>query len=308
MIEIRSALDEELHQILTLVLNRPGLRAREVKAQVKAFLSGVGGSRVPPEGLWVATEGKAIVCGAFCVDSPGKTSLVFIPAMSLHVEHQKTMEEVLRRLLQAGGRRGIRMFQAMVPPEAEEDADLLRVCGFQRLAELIYLERLSTLPIPSVPEASGIQWIPYDRSNHGLFAEVIRQTYVNSLDCPRLAGLRDIEDVIEGHKASGEFDPHKWFLVKHLDEYAGCLLLSSAAGRSGLEVVYMGLVPAFRGRGLGGVLLAKVMQLAFLERVAYVTVAVDASNEPACNLYVRTGFHETLRRVAWILTLNSKAR
>src|SRR3712207_8951894 len=35
----------------------------------------------------------------------------------------------------------------------------------------------------------------------------------SSLDCPALNGVRDMEDVLAGHKASGEFDPALWFLL-----------------------------------------------------------------------------------------------
>ena len=51
------------------------------------------------------------------------------------------------------------------------------------------------------------------RAVHALFAETILQTYRDSLDCPGLNGVRQIEDIIAGHKASGEFDPALWFLL-----------------------------------------------------------------------------------------------
>jgi mycothiol synthase len=257
-----------------------------------------------PGGRQGGAEGESLAAAAVCIDSPGRTSLVFIPPMRLHPRHNGLVVELLGCLIEAGRRRGVRLFQAMVPPAAEEDAYTLAAAGFSPLAELIYLHRLSTLPIPPYHEPEGLTWTCYDPPGHPLFAEIIQATYAESLDCPRLAGVRNIEDIITGHKAVGEFDPASWFVVSLLGRPVGCLLLTRLRSRSSMELVYMGLQPEARRKGLGKVMLARAIQLAKASGLANVTLAVDAMNAPARALYSRYGFCETMRRAAWVLTSN----
>jgi GNAT superfamily N-acetyltransferase len=287
---------------LALVLSQAGARPGEVQAQVEAFLSCLGADAIAPDAQWVAVEGESLAAAAICADSPGRTSLVFIPAMRLHPRHKGVVVELLRHLVEAGRQRGIRLFQAMVPVGANDDAYTVAAAGFNPLAELIYLQRLSTLPVPPHEESDGLTWTCYDGMRHPLFAEVIQATYAESLDCPRLAGMREIEDIITGHKAVGEFDPGKWFVVHLLGQAVGCLLLARLPRRSSMELVYMGLRPEARRKSVGKAMLARAVQLAKASRLAHVTLAVDALNTPARTLYQRFGFFETMRRAAWVLT------
>ena len=57
---------------------------------------------------------------------------------------------------------------------------------------------------------NGLEWSP---DTLEAIAALIEATYRDSLDCPALAGLRHIEDVMAGHKAAGLFSPHRWLLL-----------------------------------------------------------------------------------------------
>jgi ribosomal protein S18 acetylase RimI-like enzyme len=63
-----------------------------------------------------------------------------------------------------------------------------------------------------------------------------------------------------------------------------------------LELVYMGLVPAGRGRGLGRELVRFAQMLASEANCEELTVAVDARNAPALAIYQRAGLVEFDRR------------
>src|SRR4029453_18056559 len=110
---------------------------------------------------------------------------------------------------------------------------------------------------PAAPP--GMEVVTYSPATHALFSRTIAETYRHSLDCPALNGLRDMEDVLAGHKASGEFFPDLWFLCRErgaagadiAPEPRGVLLLSPMAQGDAVELVYLGLTPAGRGRGLG---------------------------------------------------------
>ena len=57
-----------------------------------------------------------------------------------------------------------------------------------------------------------------------------------------------------------------------------------------MELVYFGLVPAARGQGLGGRLLAKAELLARQQGRRRLIAAVDRQNLPALRLYAARGY------------------
>jgi len=291
-----------MSEVLTLVLNQPGIQARELEVQVEALLSYLQDRPSPADAQYVALAGRSLIAAVICLDSPGRSALVFVPSMQLRPRRRDVVIELLDRLVEAGRQRGVRLFHVLAPLDSPADAYLLAAAGFDRLAELIYLERPSTLPVRAEPDPADLTWTCYDRTTHQLFAEVIQSTYEGSLDCPQLFGHRDIEDIIAGHKDAGEFDPQRWFVLRERGQPVGCLLLARVRHRSALELVYMGLAPEARGGGLGKAMLRRALQVTLQAHFAYVTLAVDAANTPACALYRRFDFSETMRRTAWVLT------
>lgn len=291
-----------MSEVLTLVLNQPGIQARELEAQVKALLSYLQDRPSSADAQYVALAGRSLIAAVICLDSPGRSALVFVPSMQLHPRRRDVVIELLDCLVKAGRQRGARLFHVLAPLDSPADASLLAAAGFDRLAELIYLERPSTLPVRAEPDPADLTWTCYDQTTHRLFAEVIQSTYEGSLDCPQLFGHRDIEDIIAGHKDAGEFDPQRWFVLRERGQPVGCLLLARVRHRSALELVYMGLAPEARGGGLGKAMLRRALQVTLQAHFAYVTLAVDAANTPACALYRRFDFSETMRRTAWVLT------
>ena len=160
----------------------------------------------------------------------------------------------------------------------------------------------------------------YSPATHGLFATTIMETYRDSLDCPGLNGLRDIEDVITGHKSSGEFDPNLWFLLCEHGHNGnadggdpgptpvGVLLLSRVSRMETVELVYLGLVPAARGRGLGELLLKHALALVPAAGRSRLTLAVDAINAPAMRLYYRHGLQRVGARTAMMRELRPRGQ
>jgi ribosomal protein S18 acetylase RimI-like enzyme len=175
------------------------------------------------------------------------------------------------------------------------------------MAELQYLqaEVRRTFPAPALPD--GFDWITYAPAVHATFASTIVQSYRDSLDCPGLNGLRDIEDVIAGHKASGsEFDPMWWFLLRERGEPRAVLLLARTAAHGTAELVYLGLVPPARGRGLADAVMKQALHTVAASRSATtLALAVDAGNAPALRLYHRHGMRRIGSKVALMRQLQS---
>jgi ribosomal protein S18 acetylase RimI-like enzyme len=143
--------------------------------------------------------------------------------------------------------------------------------------------------------------VAYDDNRRAVFTEVIQATYEGSLDCVSLNRRRDIEDVLASHRAAGQFDPRHWLVgLNPQRKPVGVLLLAMIAERWACEVVYLGLLPAWRGRGLGGTLISKTLQVAREMAANTISLTVDARNLPARRLYEACSFRETSARDAWI--------
>ena len=154
-------------------------------------------------------------------------------------------------------------------------------------------ERVGAAACPSV----GFEWRPFEKILEAEFRAVLQATYVGSLDMPELEGARALDDVLESHKAAGRFVPERWRLGRVLGDAQAfaILLLAEIPGRNAWEVIYLGLTPAARGRGLGRAVLEHAVDLA-RGQVPWLELAVDLRNTPALRLYDSAGFVARERR------------
>lgn len=189
--------------------------------------------------------------------------------------------------------------QLLLEPEAAAKRALADDVGFRFLAPLCYLERDATYPWVDPPEPLSANWFHYEPHIHADFAGVVAATYAESLDCPELTGIRPIEDALEAHKAAGPFDPALWELVQVDGQLAACLLLSRVSDGEGLDVVYMGVVPSWRGRGVGELLLRRALVQCRARGARRLTAVVDERNGPARRLYERFRMTASARRDAY---------
>jgi ribosomal protein S18 acetylase RimI-like enzyme len=129
--------------------------------------------------------------------------------------------------------------------------------------------------------------------------DAMTRTYEDTMDCPELCGLRETADVLESHRAAGRFDPAMWFIVYWHDQPHGCMLLNRAPESRSVELVYVGLSPELRGKGLASRLLRIGINRC---RGAgdWLTCAVDRRNTPALWLYQRQGFLTVSERRAFV--------
>jgi ribosomal protein S18 acetylase RimI-like enzyme len=173
-----------------------------------------------------------------------------------------------------------------------------------RVTELLYLERDTATPLlpgdatprgaeggPTASPAPDFDWRPFDASIEAEFRAVLQATYLGSLDMPELEGTRGLDDILAGHQSAGLFVPDRWRLgrIPGEPEAAAVLLLAEAPGRDAWEVVYLGLTPAARGRGLGRAAIRHALELA-RGHAPVLELAVDLRNTPAVRLYQSTGF------------------
>jgi ribosomal protein S18 acetylase RimI-like enzyme len=167
------------------------------------------------------------------------------------------------------------------------------------LAILTYLE-VSQLVIESKHLAENITFRSMKNTTEAELQWLLQKTYIDSLDCPQIHGMRRIQDIIAGHREQGTYDEELWTIAEFDGKLAGVLLLNRVPEMGCMELAYVGCVPEARGCGLGDALIELAMQQAADCGLPRITLAVDSENLPAFELYRRWGFRETRKRYTMI--------
>jgi mycothiol synthase len=299
-ITCRPAAPGEIHMALAMILGSQGRSAPA--AQVADFLNAASQRRIDPRSIWVAQTANRIVWAILPVINPGKTCLLLGPSElpeSTVPAATRLVTEICQNLI----RRGLHLSQVLLEPQHTRTRRLFASLGFNEIAELIYLQGSVPRNIQPATLADQMHWVQYSPQTHDLFAKAIVQTYQDSLDCPALSGLRDIDDVIAGHQATGEFDPNGWQLLVDRNEPLGVVLLSRIANTDVMELVYLGLVENARHRGFGSLLMRHALHLIHRDQRRKISLAVDSKNDPALKLYYSFGFQQVATRHALIRDL-----
>lgn len=306
-IEIKAISPDEIRSALRRTLEMPGQSAPELERQVTDFIQYARQMSLDLTRQWLCLAGGRVVAGCTCIESPGRTASLLLTDSELAQAQPPQITKLLRQVVEQESTRNVGLLQCLIRPDDRTNQAALEEVGFLSLATLLYMEWSApprSPPIePAVPpavEEGNMEWITYDGPHHDEFARLIEATYQDTLDCPGLRGLRHIDDVIAGHQSAGLFLPDRWMLLRCRGQSAGCILFAESPMRPSLELVYMGVHPHWRGRNVGRFLLSHGLSMAPGEHFPTITLAVDAANAPALNLYHSAGFRETTRRRAMI--------
>lgn len=272
------------------------------RAASDRFLHFAQANAVRLDGLWsrLGPDGS-ITASVLAVPSPGRTAMVFathpaadgdVPAIGGLIDHAC-------RAVRAWD---VHLAQVLLDPGEVRERRAFLDGGFEDLACLSYMERSierhETGEAPSFPAGAAVE--PYRDSLHGALAEALEASYRQTLDCPGLYGLRLTSDIIAGHRATGEFVPGLWTLLRLENRPVGALLLNPFPTHRTVELVYLGLAPEARRRGLGRRLLRHGFWLLRGRRERTLTLAVDQRNQPALALYRSEGLRPVVERLALI--------
>lgn len=221
--------------------------------------------------------------------------------------------------------RVVALVQGLLEPHETDAATALARAGFIRLGDLAYMRR-------SLPRARGFDrgrssrtsragrhaefgesfvWpagvtvtrvsdvSPGDRD--ALLAAALERSYIDTQDCPELCGLRDVADVLDSHKSVGDYDPSLWWIINYQGNPEGAMLLSACPEQQTIELVYLGISPTLRGKGIGSAMLALGLKELTGRPESTISCAVDTRNLPALKLYTRAGFQEFSLRVPMVM-------
>lgn len=265
---------------------------------VEQMLHAVAQGRRSLDGLLIGHRDGQLVGAVWAEIQPGRTANVWPPQVAGNrcSEIDAPLLAEMTRFLAASH---VRMAQSLLTADATSTAESLRGAGFEHLTDLLYLMS-TTAQFPTAPVARALAFEPVQPADEARLAATIDATYEQTLDCPRLDGLRDAGDVLTGYRATAHDDTSHWYLVRRGELDVGCLLLARHDEVETWEVVYMGLALGARGAGLG-IEMARHAQ--WLVRAAggdRLMLAVDAANEPAIKVYAAAGFVTFDRRRVFV--------
>lgn len=280
---------EAMHRLVS------GMASQAIRTRMERLLDS---GRLDLRRLFIAVEGDTMVASALGVVSPGRAASIYATSPD-DLAPRSVVVPLIEHLVDDLARADVRLAQALLDPSDTPSWQSFRQAGFSHLAHLHTLE--TTIPRrctpPTLPDGVTLEHAQDDD-----VLSILEATYIDTLDCPRLRGLRCAEDILEGHRAGGDIDPSTWLLVRIDDAPVGCLLITGA-GRDTADLAYVGLVPDARCRGLGTMLVSTACAQLRTLGTSRLRLAVDAANAPALRVYERAGFKTRSTRRAVIRSL-----
>ncbi len=174
--------------------------------------------------------------------------------------------------------------------------------GFSKLAVLHFLEQTKHAKQIKIP--SGLSFTPLTREDDELLGTILEETYVNSLDCPNIHGLRAVQDIIDGHRGADPTCTQLWSIAELENKKIGVILLNSFPKMKQTELAYVGLSPIARGNNLGNACMQHIANQISELPFSRVTLAVDSENIPAKKLYKKWNFKKIKQRLTLIKKLS----
>lgn len=277
----------------------------------RRFLEAAAVHQIDLSNMWASVESDGRTVRQVCLAVPGsgRTATMFTSTPGNEAQARE-LGAVIRAA--CGAVTESCLAQALLEPVEALAMESFEAAGFERLAELAYLRR----PLPSTMSArrstppalpEGVRIRPYTPADDAALPGILDRTYIDTLDCPRLCDLRTTDEVLESHRAAGTFDPALWWMIDLEQNGAtsteGVMLFNPNPSMGNIELVYLGIAPALRGRGVALPALEFGIRQCALRGggLRSVTCAVDRKNTPAIRLYERTGFRESALRIAYVM-------
>lgn len=281
--------------------------------QVDRCLELLAANPAAAAGLLQASAGNRRVGVLWAQPLPGRVTTLWSPQFDLSddIDFESCGHKLLNGSLQHAAAVSSRLVQALIAPDEQNWAALLFAAGFFRAAELLYL----VFPVepngsfgdrlPDGDGASDLVFEPAPVATTPRLAGLLESTYQSTRDCPALNGLRETPDVLATYAFGSAASRNLWFIVRRAQQDVGCLFLTEFTASRQWELVYMGVVPAARGQGLGREIARRAQRVAAQEDGTALVLAVDAENAPALNAYLSLGGAVFDRKEAWLKVLES---
>lgn len=231
---------------------------------------------------------------------PGKLAILWPPR--LHPTAPPDLaENLIQTALAAIRETDCVLVQAQLEPYSA-DKQLLLSAGFQQVGDLLFMCADAAMFPPQRPQ-SELTFEPYQPAVSERLCRIIEASYEKTLDCPSLNGVRQMTDVLDGYAEVGEHHPSDWFIVTSGEADVGCLLLARHPQSRQMELIYMGILPRYRGKAYGAQLVRHALWHAGQMGQQMLSLAVDAGNTPALRMYSACGLVTWQRRWTFLKLL-----
>jgi mycothiol synthase len=208
------------------------------------------------------------------------------PSYDGHSLEDQLVNEACRQLADQGAK----LVQCLLSLQETSMGTSLERNGFRHITQLWYLRHDLQFSPTFFQTPDALAYQSYASCDADQFHQTLLRTYETTSDCPEVNGVREIEEIIEGHKSQGRHNPESWWLAAHQDRQVGVLLLAEVPDLKSWDLLYLGVVPEAREQGFGRELARKALWEARAAQAPQLTLSVDARNQPALNLYKSVGF------------------
>ncbi|MCE9554711.1 MAG: GNAT family N-acetyltransferase [Planctomycetes bacterium] len=243
-------------------------------------------------GLVGVVQSDQLLGAAWAEMQPGRTATIWPPCIV--GSDEKLGGRLALAAVEAAFSAGAKVAQAVISPLEVSELRWLEAAGLRPVADMECLVwQVPSSSASPLDEAQNdvMQWknyaAPTDRRR---LEALLGQSWIGSLDCPALDGMREPAEVLDGYLAAGTSQAQHWCFLRSCGADAGCLLLAEHADSDEMELVYMGLVAELRGHGHGHALVQMAQRLTRRSGRSRLTTAVDAANAPASAVYAAAGF------------------
>ena len=278
-------------------------------SQLQTILRAAG--LIPPRFVLAATspnvEPSDLPLAAVLAEClPGRSAVVMAPQIEATLAEQTRHElavELLRALEQILQVAGVLLAQGLTANREDPASAWFQAAGYRDAGDLLYLsaDLSETLLQPVRPPLFGpLELLAHPLSDFDRWVPLVEQTYLHTLDCPAVDGLRPTRDVLIGYRDIGQPRDDWSFIVQHAGRDVGCLIIADHRETAHAELVYMGLIPETRGRGWGVFLAQEAQRIAAAAGASHLVLSVDAANRPALRHYQSAGFRFWEQRTIWI--------
>ncbi len=272
--------------------------APSLRRDVAGVMLEMDAAELGSEALFVARR-AAKICGAAWGQRQSGNIVVFWPPQLVAGEDEATANALAEAVTAAVDKTAAEIMQVFLSLPTPEAVKVLQHAGFRHLADLRYMTAESSRFPLAAPDGE-LEYEAYRESQRGRLTELVGRTYEGTLDCRELDGVRDLEHVINGYQATGEYQPENWLFVREGGADVGVLLLADHPKGRHWELMYVALLPEARGRGWGRQITRYAQWLARGAGVERIVVAVDAANLPAIAMYRDSGFELWDQRAVYV--------
>ena len=288
---------------------RGGMARRlEIRARRSSFDALCRQYNISATNQVVCLQNDQVAAAGLWVPNPGKSAICYLPPSRYLQGREAQTAACLKAAAGEAAAAGMKMIQGIFDSEEKILPGIYQSAEYQLLAVLQFMEHTARWTLPEIQLPDDYDLETYRPDTHELFKQAIGASYEQTLDCPAMSGLRSLDEVIVGHQHAGTFDPALWFVLVHQARGVGVLILTYHASMNSLDVTYLGIGHAHRGRHLGSFFMNQTRKIMRLTGARTSTLAVDERNTPAVGLYRKVGYRPTQRREVYFLPLGEKSR